>query len=199
MGALALYKKVGGYSFTTASSRSRSTLSLLHLIYLRHIFYRLSILYKAITMRLSALIASITLMAGTALAGTTFVHNKCGFDVYVTSVGATTSETMKLTNTSYWSEKQYFEGIGTAIKITTSPNALWESKPVLHFSYTYTKNVSIYYDLSTAFGFDFAGDKLRVHGPEGKNVEEIVWDGEPKPNHTAVFFGDTSLTLELCD
>lgn len=150
-------------------------------------------------MHLSTLFATLTLTASTAFAGTSYVHNKCGFDVYITSVGSTMSETKKLGNNSYWSEKQYLEDVGTAIKITTSATALYEAKPVLHFSYTYTKGVSIYYDLSTTYGFDFEDKKLRLHGPEDKDVEEIVWDGEPKPNHTAVYFGDTNLTLELCE
>ncbi|KAF2849855.1 hypothetical protein T440DRAFT_118288 [Plenodomus tracheiphilus IPT5] len=150
-------------------------------------------------MHFSTLLTTITLTASTALAGTSFVHNNCGYDVYITSVGTKPGVTKKLGNNSWWSEKQYYEGVGTAIKITSTATGLWEGKPVLHLSYTYDAGKSIYYDLSTAYGFDFAGKKLRVHGPEGKKVEEIVWEGEPKPNHTAVYFGDTNLTLELCE
>ncbi|CBX94415.1 hypothetical protein IAQ61_009875 [Plenodomus lingam] len=150
-------------------------------------------------MYFSTLVATMALAASTALAGTSYVHNKCGYDVYVTSVGATPGPTTKLENATYWSEQQYLEDVGTAIKITTEANGLYEAKPVLHFSYTYNEGVSIYYDLSTIHGYDFAGKKLRLHGPDDQKVEEIVWDGEPKPNHTAVYFGDTSLYLELCD
>lgn len=138
-------------------------------------------------------------MASSALAGTSFVHNKCDFDVWVTSVGATTGETTQVPNGTYYSEKQYFEKVGTAIKITKTQQGLYDGKPVLHFSYTYAQNRSIYYDLSSINGFDFTGKKLRIHGPEGGHIEEIEWDGEPKPNHTAVFLGDTNLTLELCE
>lgn len=150
-------------------------------------------------MRLSAMIGTVALMASSALAGTCFVHNKCESAVWVTSVGATTGNTTMVPNGTYYSEKQYFEGVGTAIKITTTEKGLYDGQAVLHFSYTYAQNKSLYYDLSSINGFNFTGETLRVHGPDGGSVEEIVWKGEPKPNHTAVFWGETNLTLELCD
>ena len=68
-----------------------------------------------------------------------------------------------------------------------SVDGLYSLKPVLHFSYTYNEGENIYYDLSSHLGFDFWGDKLTITGDEGDNdVEEIEWNGQPKPNHTAV-------------
>ena len=91
------------------------------------------------------------------------------------------------------------QGVGTAIKITRTEKGLWDGSSVLTFAYSYDKGTSIYYDLSSFSGFAFWGKKLRIHGPEGKAVEEVVWNGEPRPNRTLVFFGDTDLILELCD
>ena len=152
-------------------------------------------------MHLPTFLATLALTASTALAGVSNVHNGCDFDVFITSVGISQSDTKKISPGIYWNEEQIIEsgGIGTAVKITRTDDGLWANKPVLHFSYSYDIGQTIYYDLSTHNGFDFWGKKLRIHGAEGKDVTEIVWNGEPKPNHTLVYVGDTDLTLELCE
>jgi len=152
-------------------------------------------------MYFSTLLVILAVTANTGLAGVTNVHNKCDFDVWVTSVGVTQSDTKKLSPRDYWNEKQFLEspGVGTAIKITRSATGLYDNKPVLQLSYSYDAGKSIYYGLSSLNGFDFGGKKLRVHGTEGKNVEQIVWNGEPMPDQTLEYNGNTDLTLELCD
>ncbi|CAO2655862.1 Nn.00g046650.m01.CDS01 [Neocucurbitaria sp. VM-36] len=149
-------------------------------------------------MRFTASITTLVLTASTALAAATIVTNKCDFDVWVTSVSTTTGETKKITPTSSYTEGQYFDGTGTAIKVTRSENGLWQNKPVLTFAYSYTKGGPIYYDLSSHSGFDFWGKKLTIKGEQGKGAEEVTWDGTPKPNHTAAYWGETDLTLTLC-
>lgn len=154
-------------------------------------------------MRLPTILAAVIFTASTVFASTTFIHNKCDFDVYVTPVAVTVGNTSTIgSGGKYWSLKEYSEGdgVGTALKITRSSSGLWETKPVLHFSYSYAKGQNIYYDLSTTNGFDFWNKTLRVHGPESKSdVPEIVWHGQPLPNHTVAYQGETDLTLELCD
>lgn len=149
-------------------------------------------------MRLPIFLASIALLAGTALANASIVTNKCDFNVWVTSVSKTPGITNKLAPNSSWSEGQYFDETGTAIKITRSEKGLWEGKPVLTFAYSYHKGEEIYYDLSSHAGFDFWGKKLVLGGEKDKDAEEIVWNGEPKPNHTAHYWGQTDLELKLC-
>jgi hypothetical protein len=147
---------------------------------------------------------SSTIFSGLALAATALaapsivVHNNCDFDIFVTSVGTTAGNTTKVQPDTLWTEEEYFSGIGTAIKVTRSAAALWTAKPTLHFSYTYNKGQSIYYDLSSAYGFDFWGQNLTIKGDKDKNVPTIEWDGEPQPNHTLSYFGETGLTLEVC-
>lgn len=149
-------------------------------------------------MRLATYMATLVLTASTALAGFTIVTNKCDFDVWVTSVSTTPGETKKISPKQSYTEGQYFDGTGTAIKITRSEKGLWEGKPVLILGYSYTKGGPIYYDLSSSSGFDFWGKKLTVRGPKGKGAEELTWDGTPKPNHTAVYWGEVDLMLTLC-
>ncbi|KAJ8118567.1 hypothetical protein OPT61_g470 [Boeremia exigua] len=145
-----------------------------------------------------------TIVSGLAFTATAFaapyvvVHNNCDFDVFVTSVGQTSGNTTRVQPDTRWVEEEYFQGIGTAIKIGRTAAALWTAKPTLHLSYTYSKDQSIYYDLSTAYGFDFWGLKITLKGDKDKNVPSIEWDGAPGPIHTESYFGETGLTLEAC-
>lgn len=149
-------------------------------------------------MRFSAISSGLALAATALAAPSVIVHNNCDFNIFITSVGQTTGNTTAVQPDTLWTEEEYFQGVGTAIKIALTDAALWTAKPVLHLSYTYKKNESIYYDLSTAYGFDFWGKKITLKGDEGKNVPSIEWNGEPSPPHTYAFFGETGLTLEVC-
>jgi hypothetical protein len=149
-------------------------------------------------MRFSTILSSLALAVTTLAAPSIVVHNNCNFSIFVTSVGATSGNTTEVRPDTLWTEEEYFQNIGTAIKITKSAAGLWTAKPTLHFSYTYNKGKSIFYDLSTVYGFDFWGQKITVTGDKDKDVSEIKWDGTPKPNHTLSYFGETGLTLEIC-
>lgn len=150
-------------------------------------------------MKTPSFLAIIAIAANNVLAGTSLVHNQCDFDVWVTSVATTQGPTTKLPPGQYWSQGQYEEEVGTAIKITRSAKGLWEDKPVLHFSYTFHEGKDIYYDLSTHSGFDFVGKKITITGgDDNDDVVEITWNGKPKPNRTVVYEGDTDLILTLC-
>lgn len=150
-------------------------------------------------MKSAPFLAFIAIAANNVLAGNSLVHNLCDFPVWVTSVASTQSPTTKLPSGQWWSQGQYEDEVGTAIKITRSARGLYEGKPVLHFSYTYHEGKDIYYDLSTHAGFDFQGEKITITGgDDNDDVEVITWNGKPKPNRTAVYEGDTDLILTLC-
>lgn len=149
-------------------------------------------------MHFSTILSGFALAATALAAPSVVVHNSCDFDIFVTSVGQTTGNTTKVQPDTLWTEEEYFSGVGTAIKIGQTAAALWTAKPTLHLSYTYSKGKSLYYDLSTTYGFDFGGENITVKGDKDKNVQPIVWYGAPGPVHTYVFFGETGLTLELC-
>lgn len=149
-------------------------------------------------MHFSSILAGLALAATTLAAPSIVVHNNCDFSIFVTSVGATVGNTTEIRPDTLWTEEEYFQGIGTAIKITKTSNGLWTAKPALQLSYTYAKGQDIYYDLSTAYGFDFWGQNITVRGDKGKDVPSIDWNGAPQPNHTLVYSGETGLTLEVC-
>lgn len=104
------------------------------------------------------------------------------------------------TGATYRERFRYDPATGIAIKIGTTDQALYTAQPLLHFNYALNNaEGSIYYDLSTVFGFDqkFQGQKFVVKGTEGRNVLSIEWYGGA-PSGTKAYFGDTDLTLTLC-
>jgi hypothetical protein len=154
-------------------------------------------------MYLPTLLTSLALAASTALAAPTtapnaIVHNKCDYPVYVTSVSADSQEQTQVIAPGHQFYKT--QGSGISIKVTKTEKGLYTGKPVLLFSHSYQPQLGLYYDLNHVNGFDFSGEKLRIHNAEGLPVEEIVWVGEPKPAYTEAYLGGPAdLTLELCD
>jgi hypothetical protein len=148
----------------------------------------------------------LTTLAPLALAPTVLsapsitIHNTCDFPVWVTSVSKTAGPTSAVAPATYWTQQEFYNGAGTAIKITRGAADLWTAQPVLQLSYTYKANESIYYGLSIAYGYAFAGEKVRVEGDAGKAVEGIAWAGAvPGDEGTKSFFGSTGLTVHLCE
>ncbi|KAF2036655.1 hypothetical protein EK21DRAFT_105966 [Setomelanomma holmii] len=151
-------------------------------------------------MRFPTLLTTLALAASTAHAADNYIHNNCGYDVWYTSVGGTDAPApSKISSGSYIEEGQYFDKTGTAIKITKIENGIYTDAPVLHFSYSYKANVELYYDLSSAFGYVFWGEKITLGPTEGVQGKVIEWDGAPGDSTTQSHFGqDIDLILELC-
>ncbi|KAF2277171.1 uncharacterized protein EI97DRAFT_353482, partial [Westerdykella ornata] len=137
----------------------------------------------------------------TLTSGSAYVTNKCGFTVYLWSVSSVVGSLQTIPNGATYSERFRYDPLtGIAIKIGTNDRALYTGAPLLHFNYALNPSEgSIYYDLSTVFGFDygFRGRKFTLKGTEGKNVPSIEWSGGA-PSGTRAYFGDTDLTLTLC-
>jgi hypothetical protein len=151
-------------------------------------------------MRLTSLLTTLAITTSTAQAGANYIHNNCGFEVWLTSVGGSdVPEAENLPAGSYGSEGQYFDKTGTAIKITKAKDGIYTGAPVLHFSYSYKAGQELYYGLSTHAGFDFWGEKLTLGPLEGASGTTITWDGAPGLDYTASYLGgEMDLMLELC-
>ncbi|KAF2130427.1 hypothetical protein P153DRAFT_395841 [Dothidotthia symphoricarpi CBS 119687] len=147
-------------------------------------------------MRLSTLLPTLALALPSTAYPFAILHNLCPFPIYLTSSGVPAPPTL-LPPLAYHLEEQYFSGTGTAIKITQTPDGLYTGAPTLHFSYTYTAGVSVYYDLSSHGGFDFEGWTLVLGGGK-EDVVEVVWEGEEEEQRTEVYWGETDLVLTLC-
>lgn len=153
-------------------------------------------------MHMSTIVGGLALSASTAFAAHAVVRNKCGFPVYVTSVQTSQDPIQKILPRGIFSEDQkpVVNRTGVAVKIAKAEADLAKVAPVLVMAYSWSEQSGLYYSLSTQDGFNFKGEKIRIHNPEGKPLEEIVWVGEPKPARTAAYLGgEADLTLELCD
>ena len=152
-------------------------------------------------MYLSTLLGTFAMTANTAFASYAIVHNNCNFTIWVTSVQLRRSPIQRLAPGENYSEEQKVSqnGVGSAVQVLKSEVGLYTGAPILTMAYSLVPEDALYYSLSTANGFDFNGDRLRIHNTNGLHVEEIVWTGEPKPDYTAAYKGDADLTLELCD
>jgi hypothetical protein len=149
-------------------------------------------------MLLPVALSTLALAATTLAAPSIVVKNSCGSDVFVTSVGQTARDTVKVQPGKSWTEAEYFSGTGTAIKITKTADGLYTGKPTLHLSYTYKQAEPLYYGLSNAYGYDFKGQNITVTGDKGKDVPAIRWNDAAQPNNTLAYRGETGLTLQLC-
>jgi hypothetical protein len=149
-------------------------------------------------MLLPVALSTLALAATTLAAPSIVVENSCGSEFFVTSVGLTASDTVKVQPGKSWTEAEYFSGTGTAIKITKTADGLYTGKPTLHLSYTYKKDEPLYYGLSSTYGYDFKGQNITVTGDKGKDVPAIRWNDAAQPNNTLAYRGETSLTLSLC-
>lgn len=154
---------------------------------------------------LTVLALVATTLASATVNGEQFVTNKCSSTVYLWEVAASSEPGPVQTIDPSWTYSSALRtrstSGGVALKVGTTPDALWTGAPTLHLSYT-NNNESIWYDLSTVFGFDplFQGKNVSVHGTPGKNPEvpTILWPGSPQPQQVKVYNGNTNLYLVLC-
>jgi hypothetical protein len=149
-------------------------------------------------MRFTSFLTTLALAASTAFAADTILFNNCDFTVWYAAVDSQPSSNMtQVPAGGYIYQEEWFDGkTGTAIKITRAADGLWTGKPVLNFGYTLTKE-ELWYDLSSINGYDFWGKKITLTG-NGKDAEDITWDGAPGPSHIAHWTGQSDLTLTLC-
>jgi len=149
-------------------------------------------------MRVSSNLASLALAASTTHAATNYLINNCDFDVYYRTVGGDQSvfESTPIKAKSTVTTAQFFRVSGTTIKITKNPDGIWKSEPTLQFSYTYQPNATIWYNLSTDYGYDFWGFKVALGGI---NADWAIWNGAPGTDRTLSYVGEKDLALKLCE
>ncbi|KAF2651009.1 hypothetical protein K491DRAFT_720211 [Lophiostoma macrostomum CBS 122681] len=153
---------------------------------------------------LSSLALAATALAAPTLSpsGTSLVINSCSKTVYVYDVASTLSGPHTIDPGAQWVKPLYFDPLtGTAIKVTTSLDALSKGEPQLILAYALNyEEKSIYYSLDTVSGYDalFQNKTVIVYGPANKDIPTIVWPGAPSHDGTKAYFGDTDLYFQLC-
>ncbi|BCS25064.1 putative BYS1 domain protein [Aspergillus puulaauensis] len=144
---------------------------------------------------------SIAALASIASAvGNAKVHNNCNAPMYLWSVGGSVSNVHRINPGETFSEQFHRDPTsgGIALKITRTPNGLYDGSPQLNFAYTLDPN-QLWYDLSTVFGTAFQGKVLTVTS-SNEACPTICWPDGSQPAGSQVKTCDTvsDETLTLC-
>lgn len=145
-----------------------------------------------------AAVAALTPLASAV--GNAKVVNKCGFPVYLWSVGGSVGPAKTIKAGGTYSEVLHHDPAsgGIAIKLTTVPNGLYNGSPQTNFAYT-LDGQQVWYDLSDVFGDPFSGHAIGVK--PSLNCPKICW---PKgvatsgASQTKVCSANSDVTLTLC-
>lgn len=124
-------------------------------------------------------------MAGENMVGNAIVHNKCPYDVYLWSVGSAIGPKQVLAaGEGKYSEPFHRDDVsgGIALKITRTPNGLYDSSPQLSFAYALDApqegvEQKVWWDPSNVFGNPFKGEVVTVKPSceQGGACEQICW------------------------
>lgn len=150
----------------------------------------------------TAAIASVAALAPLANAvGHAKVVNRCDFPVYLWSVGGSVGPEHKIAASGgTYSELLHHDPSsgGIALKLTTTPNGLYDGSPQTNFAYTLDGS-TVWYDLSDVFGDAFSGDRLKVV-PSVTTCPKICWPGGVSPSGSQVrdCAATSDITLTLC-
>jgi hypothetical protein len=137
--------------------------------------------------------------AGLASASNAVVKNNCNFPVYLWSVGGSVGPEQTLNTGQSYSETIHYDSAsgGVAIKLTTTPNGLYDGSPETIFAYSLSGNL-VYYDLSDVFGDAFSGHPVDL-SPSDTSCPVVDWpNGTPPPSGSFACQSGSDLTLTLC-
>lgn len=151
-------------------------------------------------MKFSTLATTLTLAAQATALGRAVVHNNCPGTVYLWSVGGTVGPRQTLLPNEIYSEDVRHDAAsgGVSLKITTSPDGLWDGSAQTNFAYSLAGD-RVWYDLSNVFGAPFAGSALSVSSDD-PTCGGICWPEGVNPggNHVKDCGVEATEVLTLC-
>ncbi|GLI81641.1 hypothetical protein PoHVEF18_010027 [Penicillium ochrochloron] len=143
-------------------------------------------------------VAALTPLASAV--GNAKVVNKCGFPVYVWSVGGSVSQQNTVASGGTYSEVLHHDPAsgGIAIKLTTVENGLYNGSPQTNFAYT-LDGQQVWYDLSDVFGDPFSNHAIGVKA--SASCPSICWPSGVATSggsQVKVCDANSDVTLTLC-
>ncbi|PYH48496.1 putative BYS1 domain protein [Aspergillus saccharolyticus JOP 1030-1] len=114
-------------------------------------------------------------------AGNAIVTNNCNTPIYLWSVGGSVDPRQTIQPGVSYSEALHYDPAsgGVALKITKTPNGLFDGNPQLDFAYILDGSKT-WYDLSLVFGDAFSGQRLKVQ-PTYASCPSICWPNGVNP------------------
>ena len=180
------------------SLQNRSFHHIIHTIYLLA-YTTMKFATTASLLSLFSLLTS-TSAAPTAPNGLAIVQNNCKKPIYLWSVGGSIGPARTIQPGGHWQAPIHRDPVsgGIAIKITRTPNGLYDGSPQMDYAYT-LDGTTLWYDLSDVFGDPFNGHPVSVVSAN-PNCPSICWaDGiSPAGSQVRDCAAGSDLTLTLC-
>lgn len=158
----------------------------IHLLLL--IYTNMKIATTASLLSLSSLLCSVSAATTPAPHGQAVVLNNCVKDIFVWSVGGVQGPMHLVPSGGNFTENIHRDRTsgGVAIKITRTPNGLFDGSPQMNFAYTFDPTTNdVFYDLSDVFGDPFAGHTVSVM-PTNPDCADICWADGRQPSGSQV-------------
>lgn len=135
---------------------------------------------------LFSLLSSVSAAPAPAPNGHAVVVNNCVKDIYLWSVGGSIGPRQVLSHGERYSEPIHVDPVsgGVAIKITRTPNGLFDGSPQMNYAYALDGD-DVFYDLSDVFGDPFAGHPVSVV-PRDAECPRICWADGVSPGGSQV-------------
>ncbi|KKK18748.1 hypothetical protein P175DRAFT_0436731 [Aspergillus ochraceoroseus IBT 24754] len=128
------------------------------------------------------------------------VTNNCAAPVYLWSVGGSVGERQTIQPGQTYSETFHHDPSsgGIALKITRTPNGLYDGSPQLSYQYTLDPT-QVWYDLANTFGAPFSGNVVTLHSDNAK-CPGICWSNGVSPggNQVKTCEPESDKELVLC-
>ncbi|KAL1304136.1 hypothetical protein AAFC00_000564 [Neodothiora populina] len=117
-------------------------------------------------MRFQQVIASLALIAGTAVAGSAVVQNNCNEEVWLTITRADQSSTQQKLAGNGGRYSEQISGQGNSFGLTKNADYYSASTPKLIWGFS-DSNPTLYYSVSSVNGDPFAGEKFQLSATDG--------------------------------
>ncbi|RAL11156.1 putative BYS1 domain protein [Aspergillus homomorphus CBS 101889] len=126
------------------------------------------------------------LLPSVAAAGNAVVTNNCNVPIYLWSVGGSVGPKQTIQPGASYSEALHYDSAsgGVSLKITKTPNGLYDGSPQLNYAYTLDGSKT-WYDMSSVFGDPFAGSVVAIK-PSDTSCPKICWSNGVNPGGSQV-------------
>ncbi|OCL06821.1 hypothetical protein AOQ84DRAFT_267528, partial [Glonium stellatum] len=125
------------------------------------------------------------------------VVNQCLFSVFLWSVDTSIGPMQTITSgSSYYETMHWNPTTGIALKITTTPDGLYNAAPTLIWGYAINPSEkSVYYSLSDAFGNPFVGQSVSLSSNPDGACPNISYPSERSTTKVCQDIYDLVITL----
>lgn len=148
---------------------------------------------------LAAPLASAAPVANATSIGSATVVNNCPDSIYVWSVDSTVGPQQTVASGQSYTEQFHTDPqTGIAIKITRTPNGLYDGSGQTNFAYTLAEP-NVFYSLSDVYSDPFMGENLSLVPSDSSCPSIVAQNGVPPTGNPTMTCGaSANLVLTAC-